>query len=131
MRNVTHIYGADFETDNDGTRAWVVQWAISDGRREWYGPDLDSWLQTVSDLMKRYKNLIFYYHNLRYDLSFVKGELARMQEDFGFETKILMRKGNPIQIKLSKNHHSIALRDSAKKIPGDLRGLGKMIGLEK
>lgn len=131
MRRTTHIYGADFETDNDGASAWVVQWAISNGFREWYGPDLESWLVTVSDLMKKKVNIILYFHNLRYDLSFCKSMLARMQRDYGFEITVLMRKGNPIQIKLEKNKHSLTLRDSAKKIPGDLRSLGKMIGIEK
>lgn len=130
-RAPAHIFGADFETDNDGSRAWVVQWSISDGHREWYGPDLDSYLETISNLMTRYHSLIFYFHNLRYDLEFQKTIFERMRSDFGFELSILMRKGNPIQIRLDKNKHFLAIRDSAKKIPGDLRSLGKLIGLEK
>lgn len=31
-RTARAVYGADFETDNDGTTAWIVQWSISDGR---------------------------------------------------------------------------------------------------
>lgn len=37
------VYGADFETDNDGETAWVVQWSISDGKREKYGRALSEW----------------------------------------------------------------------------------------
>lgn len=37
------VYGADFETDNDGERAWICQWCISDGNTEVYGKDLDSY----------------------------------------------------------------------------------------
>lgn len=36
------VYGADFETDNDGSKAWICQWSISDGKKERYGPDLHS-----------------------------------------------------------------------------------------
>lgn len=34
------VYGADFETDNDGTSAWIVQYAISSGTGEYYGHTL-------------------------------------------------------------------------------------------
>lgn len=37
------VYGADFETDNNGKdRAWVCQWAISNGDKETYGRSLGS-----------------------------------------------------------------------------------------
>lgn len=130
-RVTRHVFGSDFETDNDGVTAWVVQWAISDGTKEWYGPDLDSWMKATSDILKRYRNAIFYFHNLRFDLSFIRSQLVQMRDEYGFEMTVLMRKGNPIQIRLENNHHSLTLRDSAKKIPGDLRHLGHLIGLEK
>ena len=37
------VYGADFETDNDGERAWICQWAISNGSKETYGRTLMSY----------------------------------------------------------------------------------------
>lgn len=88
-------------------------------------------METLSDLMRRRKNIVLYYHNLKYDLQFQKSVLDAMRSDYGFELSVLMRKGNPIQIKVEKNKHSLTLRDSAKKIPGDLRSLGKMVGIEK
>lgn len=36
------VYGADFETDNDGYRAWICQWAISSGTGEYWGSTLQS-----------------------------------------------------------------------------------------
>lgn len=36
------VYGADFETDNDGSKAWVCQWCISTGETETYGRSLQS-----------------------------------------------------------------------------------------
>ena len=41
-RGYRSVYGGDFETDNDGASAWIVQWSISDGDSELWGPDLPS-----------------------------------------------------------------------------------------
>lgn len=35
-----HVYGADFETDNDGAGAWICQFAISSGTGEYWGHTL-------------------------------------------------------------------------------------------
>ena len=39
MGRFDKVLGGDFETDHDGTKAWMVQWAISDGRYEDYGTE--------------------------------------------------------------------------------------------
>lgn len=39
-RSWKSVYGADFETDNDGSKAWIVQWAISSGEGEYWGHTL-------------------------------------------------------------------------------------------
>lgn len=75
-------------------------------------------------------DIIVYFHNLRYDLSFFKGELARLQAD-GWTIKATLRKGDPIAIKVSKGERSFELRDSKKKLPGSVKSIGKMIGLPK
>lgn len=129
-RTAKHVFGADFETDNDGVSAWVVQWAVSDGNQEWYGPDLESYAKCVNMLLKRYKNIVFYVHNLKYDIEFEKSLLHSLEE-YGCELKILMRRGNPIQIRAEKDRISFTLRDSMKKLDGDLRSIGHMVGLEK
>lgn len=42
MRRTNRIYGLDTETDNDGSTAWIVQWAIVDPRGHgWAGTDYD------------------------------------------------------------------------------------------
>lgn len=46
------IYGADFETDNDGVRAWIVQWSCSNGSKNFHGPDLTDWMDFLKQLIE-------------------------------------------------------------------------------
>ena len=131
MRSFRNVYGADFETDNDGSTAWICQWAVSDGTNEWVGKDLDSYMAKLSDIMGSHKKSYVYFHNLKYDLEFQKSVFHRMVQDYGLSMDIVMRSGNPIKIRFTKGEHVLEIRDSLKKMPGDLRNIGKMIGLEK
>lgn len=131
MRSFRNVYGADFETDNDGSTAWICQWAVSDGTNEWVGKDLDSYMAKLSDIMGSHKKSYVYFHNLKYDLEFQKSVFHRMVQDYGLSMDIVMRAGNPIKIRFTKGEHVLEIRDSLKKMPGDLRSIGKMIGLEK
>lgn len=131
MRSFRNVYGADFETDNDGSTAWICQWAVSDGTNEWVGKDLDSYMAKLSDIMGSHKKSYVYFHNLKYDLEFQKSVFHRMVQDYGLSMDIVMRSGNPIKIRFTKGEHVLEIRDSLKKMPGDLRSIGKMIGLEK
>lgn len=129
------VFGADFETDNDGVTAWVVQWAISDGGKHcWTGTDLESYQTQLRRMMWNYGNVIIYFHNLKYDLSFQKSVLASFRDDFGMTLKAIIRRNSPISIRLTidgDKHHSLTFKDSMKKLPADLRTVGKMIGLPK
>lgn len=132
------VYGADFETDNDGQRAWIVQWSISDGTSESHGSDLTSWMDFLEDLwsQKKSEKLYIYFHNLKYDLQFFKSELKNFSEKHYLDLQITMRRGNPIQITLketecSMHASSIVFRDSMKKLPGDLKSLAKSVGMKK
>ena len=131
MRSFRNVYGADFETDNDGASAWICQWSVSDGTNEWYGKDLDSYMAKLSDIMGSNKKSYVYFHNLRYDQEFQKSVFHRMVQDYGLSMEVVMRAGSPIKFKFTKGEHTLEIRDSLKKMPGDLRSIGKMIGLEK
>lgn len=132
------VYGADLETDNDGTRAWICQWAISNGSRESHGSDLAGWMDFLEDLWSQKGNskLYVYFHNLKYDLQFFKSELESFCEKHQLELQITMRRGNPIQITLkstecSMHASSIVFRDSMKKLPGNLKAMAKSISMTK
>lgn len=127
------VYGADFETDHDGTRAWIVQWSISNGSREYHGQTLEEWMDFLEDLwvQKKHEKLYIYFHNLKYDLQFFKSELKSFSEKHYLDLQITMRRGNPIQITLKETECSIVFRDSLKKLPGNLKSMAKSIGMKK
>lgn len=125
------VFGADFETDNDGVTAWVVQWCISDGTRFWHGTDLQTYTAQLKRMMWNYGNIVLYFHNLKYDLSFQKSVIHHFEE-CGCEIRATIRRHAPISIRIQMDkNHSIIIRDSMKKLPSDLRSVGKMIGLPK
>ena len=70
------ILGGDLETDNDGETAWIVQSCISDGERRWHDTDVQGIRRTLTKLMWNYGDIVVYYHNLKYDLSFLKPVIA-------------------------------------------------------
>lgn len=132
------VYGADFETDHDGSRAWICQWSISNGTREYHGSDLSSWMDFLGDLwqQKKHSKLYVYFHNLKYDLQFFKSELRQFADERQLELQITMRRRDPIQITLretecSMHANSIVFRDSMKKIPGKLKAMAKSVGMKK
>ena len=128
------VLGGDFETDHDGQRAWMVQWAISDGQKEYYGTTWDLFEETLVGYMKK-KETFIYFHNLKFDLEFMKYSLRRMCESYGFDMLIGMRERNPLFIQLDPGKGSkfkkLHIRDSLKKMPGTLHQLAKLVGMKK
>lgn len=125
------ILGGDLETDNDGTVAWIVQSSITDGVRWWHDTDVEGIRKTFTKLMWNYGNVIIYYHNLKYDLSFLKSVIAVFQAA-DCEVRATIRRHAPISIRIKMDdNHSITLRDSLKKLPAELKKVGKMIGCPK
>lgn len=132
------IYTADFETVNDPDDCRVWAWAIlSINEREYYtGTDIKSFMRQIEKL----KNAEIWFHNLRFDGSFILYELFR--EDFEYSNKKESHTFNTvisdmnqfyeieIVFKGGKNGNKIKLHDSAKVIPLRIDQMPKAFGIE-
>lgn len=132
------IYTADFETVNDPNDCRVWAWAIlSINESEYYtGTDIKSFMRQIEKL----KNAEIWFHNLRFDGSFILYELFR--EDFEYSNKKESRTFNTlisdmnqfyeieIVFKGGKNGNKIKLHDSAKVIPLRIEQMPKAFGIE-
>lgn len=132
------IYTADFETVNDPDDCRVWAWAIlSINENEYYtGTDIKSFMKQIEKL----KNAEIWFHNLRFDGSFILYELFR--EDFEYSNKkeshtfkTLISDMNQfyeieIVFKGGKNGNKIKLHDSAKVIPLRIEQMPKAFGIE-
>ena len=133
------IYGLDTETDNDGTTAWMVQWAMVDpqghGKAGTEYGDLEDYLAHFLDVKGK---TFISCHNLDYDFHFIKGILVNLANDHDLKMEIIARHGKVISCTLTPTEDSmhsegqIIIRDSLKKIPGSsVRSLGQLVGLPK
>lgn len=133
------IYGFDTETDNDGTKAWVVQWALVDQKgKPQIGRTVEEFIRVLTRLFERgVKHDYIYVHNLDYDWWFIFDAVAQFCQENSIELTPVMRNNRIISVDLEASENSefearVTFRDSAKKIPGSsVRSLGKMIGLPK
>lgn len=125
-----NVFGFDTETDNDGVSAWICQWCIHDGRIPYIGRNVDDFTDTLKSLVWEREQIILYVFNLKYDLEFVKKTIHVLESE-GWEPLIIMRKGSPVKVRLTRDECIIEFRDAMKKMPGHLRDLGKMIDLPK
>ncbi len=131
------IYTADFETVNDPNDCRVWAWAVlSINESEYYtGTDIKSFMRQIEKL----KNAEIWFHNLRFDGSFILYELFR--EDFEYSNKKESRTFNTlisdmnqfyeieIVFKGGKNGNKIKLHDSAKVIPLRIDQMPKAFGI--
>lgn len=128
----TVVCGADFETDTDGSKAWVVQWCIyQDESNCWTGRDIKSFKDKVIELLSINKRTIIYFHNIKYDIQFFKYALKEIEDDAIVMVEYLFRRGTPLSIQLTYDNHVLSFRDSLKKMQGNLKSMGKTIGLPK
>ena len=133
------IYGLDTETDNDGTTAWIVQWAMVDPQGHGRcGTDTEDLMDYFIHFLDVKGKTFIYCHNLDYDFHFFKGILAEMSDLHNLHMEIIARHGKVISCTLTPTEDSmhsegeLIFRDSLKKIPGSsVRSLGKLIGLPK
>ena len=138
---MTMLYGFDTETDNDGTRAWVVQWALvpSRGKTRWTGQNVGEFITLVeSFLLEHTGHDYIYIANINYDWWFIFDELAAFCQEHLVEMKPIQRNGRIISVDLEPSEDSdlgpckLSFRDTMAKVPGSsVRSLGKMIGLPK
>ena len=126
------IYGLDTETDYDSATqtAFIVQWALHNGKKAWTGRDLPSLKKRLERLSGRSKNYI-YVHNLNYDLEFFKYVLYDIAEENDGDINPVWRKGKAVSVTLRFRGKTLIFRDSMKKWQGNLRSLGDAIGLPK
>lgn len=124
------VFGADFETDNDGSRAWVCQWCIHGGHYPRVGRTIETYGDCVLGLLNIHDSVVIYFHNLKYDLEFQKSWLHDLESD-GWEMKAVIRRGSAIKVRMTKGPKLIELRDSLKKMPYELRFIGKLYDLPK
>ena len=129
------IYGFDTETDNNGiNEAWIVQWALvrAKDRQVWTGRDIESVCVKMNELLQTNKPHIWYIHNATYDCEFLR-RAFHDADQAGYDLTIIRRMGSVVIIRITNPDTKgyIEIRDSAKKIPGNLKSLGKSIDLPK
>lgn len=135
------IFGFDTETDNDGSRAWVVQWALvpSRGKQRWTGQNVNEFIALLQSFMEsRDGHDYIYIANINYDWWFIFDELAAFCQEHLVDVKPIQRNGRIISVDLEPSEDSdlgpykLSFRDTMAKVPGSsVRSLGKMIGLPK
>lgn len=137
------VFGCDFETDSnhDENTAWIVQWAVSNGKTEWTGRDLNSFGKFIhSHLHTGPHNKKFYFANLSYDGEFFKYILPYLLEkikDCEPIASYIRPKNRLIGIfirykGLNRESRSIAFADILAKLPGySVELLGQRFGLQK
>lgn len=127
------IWGLDTETDNNGSEAWIVQWAIADptghGKAGRTIEDLEEALIHLGGRMSG-KHYI-YIHNLKYDLEFIKYAIYNIKLRYDGTINAIIRKGSPVSVSLIFGKKTLIFRDSMKKWQGDLRSMGAAYGVEK
>ena len=94
------VFGADFETDNDGVTAWICQFSVSDGTTEWFGRSIHEYRNILLSLVVEHTAIIVYFHNLKYDLQFQKGLLHQFETE-GWTPKYILRQGSPVKIRMT------------------------------
>jgi len=134
MKSTKHIWGLDLETDTDGQdRAFIVQWAlVHSGGRNLTGRSLDSLETALVGIFEPRKDVYIYSHNMTYDAHFFKYCLPSIAQQLRADITIVKPQSKIITIKLKcKDGGTLHFRDSMAKMPGDLRSLGRIIGLDK
>ena len=79
--------------------------------------------------------MYLYFHNLKYDIEFIKYSLYEIQQMPNIEVHYMMRERNPIFVRISGSKGSglgeLHIRDSLKKFAGTVSDLAKNVGMKK
>lgn len=132
-------YVCDFETiTTEPTRVWL--WAICDVDNTnaiIWGKTIDSYIDEVSK--NKYKNEVFYFHNLKFDGMFLVYELLAKRGfihstgklDKNEFSTIISRQGQWYQLKFNNDGKTITIRDSLKKLPFSVKNLSNSFDLDE
>lgn len=124
------LYGCDLETDNNGVdKAWIVQASFFHSKGVEHFKN-EQEIENFFDTLLNTQNSVMYFHNLKYDLSFLLNILNRF-ELRGYELVIVSKMNNPIFVSIQNGDFSINIRDSSKKLHGTVKALGKLFKLDK
>lgn len=109
------VYYGDFETTqpDENNIVEVYLWCVVKGRFKMYGEDIESFIEFCKTL----KPSIMYFHNLRFDFSYIQYYL--IQHDIEYE--VLEKKGTIY----SARFFDIELRDSLNFMPITLKEVGE------
>lgn len=131
------ILVADFETSYTEEETWVYLWCIygDNGVKE-YGNDIDGFVNYIRNLPAEYKNVAIYFHNLKYDGSYIISEFLRRNYEWVDERKevkttkqfscFIDDTGNWYSIDFrDKRRRTIHIYDSLKKIPLGVGAIAK------
>ena len=144
------IFSADFETTvyegQEFTEVWAAAMVEFGSEEVSIHHSIDDWWKEVEELAKK-DNLIIYFHNLKFDGSFIlpflmKGKLEQayqkrkgsMYEGEFLKTKqmfnntfkyVISDRGQWYSIIVKLNKHTVEIRDSVKLLPFSVEEIGK------
>lgn len=135
--DLSYRYSCDFETNNHEEDCRVWSWGCDEIFGDSYacGEDIDSFFKHVSTLGR--KNITLYFHNLKFDGSFILNYLFRVgyawtdsrQLNPGEFGTLISDMGQWYQIRLlTKSGVMITILDSAKILASDLASVAKSFG---
>lgn len=109
------IYYADFETTrpNEVGKVQVYIWVILAGDKVYKGRKINTFIK----LLKSFKNAIIFFHNLKYDFSYIHHYLI----ENNIECKVLEKS----EVIYSAKFFNVELRDSMNFLPMSLDDVGK------
>lgn len=129
-----NIYSSDFETtslknlERDGyVRVYLWSLVSIDGSEKYYGFDIVSWLKKCIEI----KADLIFFHNLRFDGSFILDYLVRQKYEYGKDYECMIDGLNIwYQVKINTYYGSITIWDSLKKFPNQsVKSIAKLYGI--
>lgn len=129
-----NIYSSDFETtslknlERDGyVRVYLWSLVSIDGSEKYYGFDIVSWLKKCIEV----KADLIFFHNLRFDGSFILDYLVRQKYEYGKDYECMIDGLNIwYQVKINTYYGSITIWDSLKKFPNQsVKSIAKLYGI--
>lgn len=113
-RKPKEVWYADFETTQPtNNRVSVYLWVCLKGGTIHKGYDIKSFIEFIKD-----KSYIIYFHNLKFDFSYIQYYLIQNEIDY----KLLEKKGQIYSVRL----FDVELRDSLNLMPITLKDIGEL-----